>query len=202
MAPDLHTVICAAWTDAVQPDYQAGRVFSEYELQAILYAALRRELDERGLRIMAEPTLDRGRWRPDILVAEPSRVDPKVFRALAVIELKLDRGGFIRFEGEFERLGARAGRTFEIAEQRPVEDQRSMSVAFDAGTRAYLAFVGQGADTAGRGGCKALYALDMMATDSGRVLVEQHPGVARSTTLLYGRVTPEAAEFGAEPLLV
>lgn len=202
MARDLHTIICTAWTDAVQPDYLAGRVFSEYELQAILYGALRRELDGAGLRIMAEPTLDRGRWRPDILVAEPSRLDPKVFRALAVIELKLDRGGFIRFEGEFDRLGERAGRTFEIAEQRPVIDQRSMSVAFDAATRAYLAFVGQGADATGRGGCKALYAVDMMATDAGRALVAQHPVVARSTTLLYGRVTPQAADFGAEALLV
>lgn len=202
IAAELHMRILSAWGREVHDDYVAGRVFSEYELQAILYAALRRHLDPHGLRIMAEPSLDRGRWRPDILIAEPAQLDPKVLKALAVIELKLDRGGFIRFEGEFERLAARAGRTFEIAEQRPVEDTRSMTVAFDDQTRLYLGFVGQGADGNGRGGCKALYASDMMATDAGRSLVAEAPDIARRTTLLFGRVTVDDTHFDAEPLLL
>jgi hypothetical protein len=199
---DIHALIIGAWLQDVHADYVAGRVFSEYELQSILYAALRRDLDPHGLRIMAEPSLDRGRWRPDILIAQPAQLDAKAFKALAVIELKLDRGGFIRFAGEFDRLAERAGRTFEIAEQRPMEDGRSMAVSFDDDTRCYLAFVGEGADESGGGGCKALYARDMMATDAGRHLVAVAPGVARRTTLLYGRVSRREVEFGEEPLLV
>lgn len=201
VSDELHWKIVGAWSREVHDDYVAGRVFSKYELQAILYAALRRALDTTGLRIMAEPSLDRGRWRPDILIAQPSSLDPKVFKTLAVIELKLDRAGFIRFEGEIDRLAARSGRTFEIAEQRPDADPRSMTVSFDADTRMYLAFVGQGADGEGRGGCKALYAAEMMSTDAGRALVQASPETARRTTLLFGRVTGDDTHFDREALL-
>lgn len=200
----VEQAIEGAWSDEVQFDYASARIFSERELQAVLYAALRGSLDMLGLRVFIEPTLqdDENRWFPDVVVAEQLREETDIYRAIAIIELKLDRGLYIRFEGELDRLIARKQRVYRVAEQRAHAIGKSLQLILDAETIPYLGFIGSGPDAHGSGGCVALYAREVISTPAGRSFLESVPDVARATRLLFGRLLHDGTtEFGVERLV-
>ena len=194
----MHTTVFHSlrriWRTHVWNDYRNGVIASERELQACLYLHLREELTATcagHARIFVEPTVKNAPGtprlfrRPDLIIAIPSDDQPHLFNAVAFVELKLDRGGYIVYEGELdriERLGAHT--SISIDDQRPARRASQITLTIDARTQFFLGFVGDN-DAA------AVHPEQVRSKDGG--FAARNFDLAKRTTLLYGRVDSDGA---------
>lgn len=202
----MHSTICSSlrriWRTNTWNDYRAGFIASERELQACVYYHLREELAATSAghaRIFVEPTIKgvpgspKLFRRPDLIVAAPSDDVSTSFQVVAFIELKLHRGSYIVYESELdriERLGAHTSITVE--NQRYERNAHNLTLNIDEKTQFFLGFVGKSdAD-----------ALDPAAVRKGHGgFAARSPGLAKRTTLLYGRVHSDGATLFSDETL-
>ena len=177
------------WKVDVMRDYEARIVASERELQACLYKSLRDRIPRgANLRIFVEPTVLPLKRRPDLIVAKP--LEGGDYDTVAVIELKLDRGGSIKYEEELTRIqsmGSLAKVT--IANQRFDQRGSNLTLRISEETRFFLCFVGQGDISDKRRGCLALYPDRIRKANHNRFF--DNPSMAVRTELFFGRVFSE-----------
>lgn len=199
----MHSMITSAlkriWRDKVGEDFRSGLIASERELQACLYSHLREELHATALghaRIFVEPTLHGMDGRelsryPDMLVCAPNEAD-RGMEILAVVELKLDRGKFIRFEEELARiveLGThpRVSTAIDVLQ----DARRQLPLILSDSTHFFLGFLGSN-------DAEAVHEAHLRKSSDGAAFLANYPILASRTTLLYGRVHRDGATlFGS-----
>lgn len=195
--------ISRIWKQAISQDFRDGRIASERELQACLYAHLREEVSATALghaRIFVEPSLkgagDRLLKRfPDMVVCVPND-NQSGMDVIAVVELKMDRGRYIRFEHEFARIIELGDHSEVWAKVESGGERRWCPLAVSDRTRFFLGFLGSH-------DAKAVHKEDLCSSAVGKRFLTGHPTLASRTTLLFGRVHPDGATlFDGAPLLV
>jgi len=176
------------WREEVRKDYLSGIISSERELQACLYFHLRHAMTAGTARwrIFVEPTVNsvagaKLHRRPDLVVAQ--RDASGSLDVLAIIELKLDRGGYIKFESEFERIEAlKSHSAISIKNQRPDREREHDILHLGEHTKFFLGFVGS--DDAA-----ALWPEEVRQRNANFLL--HSADVAQNTTLLLGRAASD-----------
>lgn len=196
-AENLLALVRDVWVGPVQEDYRNNLIISERELQACFYGHLRQKMEgHSSVRLFVEPSVRANdderalNRRPDLIIAQAcAEGDASVFEVLAVIELKLDRGSYIKFEGELDRIEALGGHAeIFIENQRPDRKTNSLRLRLTPATHFFLGFVGS-ADA------KAVHPDDVRRHDKG--FAARNVELASRTTLLYGRVDKNSRiEFG------
>lgn len=192
------------WENQIWRDYLEDRILSERELQARLFAYLWAELEDIGLRIFVEPTIrgfPTGYRCPDLLVAARSDDSPSCFKAIAIVELKMDRSGQgIKFEEELDRIRAIGHvQSLTIDYQRPDLGEGHFIVDVDPQAMFLLGFIGRGDDPRSSGST-AVYPERIRNNDGG--FSATHPDLASRTFLLCGRTHRDgASRFHVESYL-
>lgn len=196
MHTEVSTALRRIWRSRIWSDYREGLIASESELQACVYFHLREELITACAgcaRIFVEPTVrdSVGNRRPDMVVAMPSEGSlGQSFDVLAVLELKLDRGKYILYQVELERI-ERLGsiKRVTMENQRPDNNTGHISLHIDERTRYFIGCIGSH-QTA------AVYPQSVRDEDKGFAI--RNPNLAQQTTILYGRVYPDGASLFAD----
>ena len=95
----LRSQIINAWADSIFDDYHAKRINSERALQASLWAALVRQLNDNR-RIFIEPSfmVSQRKITPDLVICNSRSV-------IAVIELKYQPRGTAKYAKDIRNLG-------------------------------------------------------------------------------------------------